>query len=252
MNFKSVTDYIKDFKFTKLQKFIVWVFILLTIGAFYQKKKDKENKSDKFYINTVFEYGSMEDRMKYLLSDFSEDMVIGSNDAKVTIIEYYSYRCGYCRMFYEQIMPQIKENFINKGIVKFVYRPLYDRQTMNFGTILSCLHTDEDKKKANEDFFNIEPKYFSDFEKYLNEFIKNNKIIDEQSFKECIISKIVIDKIIYNQKKTSEVINLNQGVPLFIINGKIHRGYMEYEKFESLINESIRELEEKRDNVTKN
>lgn len=50
------------------------------------------------------------------------DMAKGSPDAPVTLIEYASYTCGHCATFHETIWPQIKENYVDTGKVRFIFR----------------------------------------------------------------------------------------------------------------------------------
>lgn len=51
-----------------------------------------------------------------------DDMVLGSPDAKVTIVEYASLTCPHCAAFHNTTLPMIKERYIDKGLVKLVYR----------------------------------------------------------------------------------------------------------------------------------
>ena len=51
-----------------------------------------------------------------------DDAVLGDANAPVTIVEFSDYQCPFCRRSYTQVYPLLKENFINKGIVKFVFR----------------------------------------------------------------------------------------------------------------------------------
>ena len=51
-----------------------------------------------------------------------DDAVLGKENAPVTIIEFSDYQCPFCRRSYTQVFPLLKENFINKGIVKLVFR----------------------------------------------------------------------------------------------------------------------------------
>lgn len=50
------------------------------------------------------------------------DMVMGSRDAPVTIIEYASLTCPHCATFHTQTLPQLKERYIDTGQVQLVYR----------------------------------------------------------------------------------------------------------------------------------
>lgn len=46
---------------------------------------------------------------------------IGDENASVTVIEFGDYRCPYCREFEMSTFPQIKENYVDTGEVKFSF-----------------------------------------------------------------------------------------------------------------------------------
>lgn len=48
--------------------------------------------------------------------------VWGRADAPVTIIEFSDFDCTFCKKAYDEILPELKKNYIDKGKVKFVYR----------------------------------------------------------------------------------------------------------------------------------
>lgn len=50
------------------------------------------------------------------------DMVLGDADAPVTLIEYASVTCPHCADFHASAMPAIKEDYIETGKVKFIFR----------------------------------------------------------------------------------------------------------------------------------
>ncbi|MFN4283065.1 MAG: DsbA family protein [Alphaproteobacteria bacterium] len=51
-----------------------------------------------------------------------DDMILGSPDAKVTIVEYASLTCPHCASFHVNTLPALKAEYIDKGLVKLVYR----------------------------------------------------------------------------------------------------------------------------------
>jgi protein-disulfide isomerase len=57
------------------------------------------------------------------------DLVMGHADAPVTIIEYASMTCPHCATFHNDVLPVLKERYIDKGQVRLVFRefPLEDR-----------------------------------------------------------------------------------------------------------------------------
>ncbi len=50
------------------------------------------------------------------------DMIMGSKDAPVTIIEFASVTCPHCATFHSEILPGIKEKYIDTGKAKLVFR----------------------------------------------------------------------------------------------------------------------------------
>jgi protein-disulfide isomerase len=46
----------------------------------------------------------------------------GDPKAPVTIVEFSDYQCPFCRRFHQQTLPQIEEEYINKGKVRYVFR----------------------------------------------------------------------------------------------------------------------------------
>lgn len=48
--------------------------------------------------------------------------IIGSGDAKLTIIEYSDFECPFCARFHQDTWPLLKQNYIDSGKVKFAYK----------------------------------------------------------------------------------------------------------------------------------
>jgi protein-disulfide isomerase len=53
-----------------------------------------------------------------------DDAVLGDSNAPVTIVEFSDYQCPYCRKFWTETFHQIKEQYIDTGKVKLVFRDL--------------------------------------------------------------------------------------------------------------------------------
>lgn len=53
------------------------------------------------------------------------DVVLGDPDAPLTVIEYASFTCPHCATFAVQTFPQIEEQYIDTGKVKFILREVY-------------------------------------------------------------------------------------------------------------------------------
>lgn len=72
-------------------------------------------------------------------SQTADDMVLGSESAKVTLIEYASFTCPHCASFHKQVYPKIRSSFIDSGKIRFVLREVYfDRFGLWAGMIARC------------------------------------------------------------------------------------------------------------------
>ena len=56
------------------------------------------------------------------LNEILPEKSIGDADAPVTIVEYSSLTCGHCGTFHKEILPKIKETYVDAGKVRLVYR----------------------------------------------------------------------------------------------------------------------------------
>jgi protein-disulfide isomerase len=60
------------------------------------------------------------------------EQTLGDPDAPVTIIEYASLTCPHCAQFHNEVLPDLKERYIETGRVQLIYRdfPLDERALM--------------------------------------------------------------------------------------------------------------------------
>ncbi len=53
-----------------------------------------------------------------------DDPVLGSATAPITMVAFVDYECPFCRRFFLEILPQLKEKFVATGQLKIVFRDL--------------------------------------------------------------------------------------------------------------------------------
>jgi hypothetical protein len=67
------------------------------------------------------------------------EMVLGAEDAPVTLIEYASYTCPHCATFHSNVFKDLKRDYIDTGKVRFVYREVYfDRYGLWAAMVARC------------------------------------------------------------------------------------------------------------------
>lgn len=71
-----------------------------------------------------------------------DDPVLGSKDAKVTLIEFSDYECPFCKRHFDQVYPSLKKDYIDSGKVKMVFRdyplPFHDPMASFEAGAASC------------------------------------------------------------------------------------------------------------------
>ena len=69
-----------------------------------------------------------------------DERILGDADAPVTVIEYASLTCPHCASFHRDVLPELKERYIEPGHVRLVYRdfPL-DRVAAAAGLLARCV-----------------------------------------------------------------------------------------------------------------
>lgn len=68
-----------------------------------------------------------------------QEMVLGAEDAAITVIEYGSFTCPHCASFHKTVFAELKEKYIETGKIKFIHREVYfDRYGLWAGIVARC------------------------------------------------------------------------------------------------------------------
>jgi protein-disulfide isomerase len=182
-----------------------------------------------------------------LLKILPNDYVIGDSKAKVLIIEYASLSCPHCAIFYREAFEKIKDEYINTGKVRFIFRdfPL-NQQALTAGTVAECIAKDN-KENATEkyhetikilfktqDSWAFDPKY----DEKLEAIMKLDGMSQER-FKGCVSDKQLQDKILAKRMDASNSLQI-RSTPTFFINGEISEGYVDYLTLQKLIEKNLK------------
>ena len=148
------------------------------------------------------------------------DLVIGSADAPNTVLEYASMTCPHCAEFEKEVMPALKEKYINTGRAKFILRefPLDNLAAAAF-MLARCSGA---RYYSLVDILFEKQEYWVvpgiDAKTRLIE-ITGNAGVSKDEFNKCLSDKQLFDKIL----KTRDIAYEKFGVtstPTFFVNGK--------------------------------
>jgi len=163
------------------------------------------------------------------------DLVIGAEDAPVTIIEYASLTCGHCAAFHTQVFPQLKEKYIDTGKVRFVARAFPLDPVATAGLMVSRCAGDERYFGFLEVLFERQQQWAYSEEplERLKDIAKQGGFTDA-SFDACLKNEDILDHIRDVQKRAYEQLEVGS-TPTFFINGEKVEGAMPFADFEKII-----------------
>jgi protein-disulfide isomerase len=167
-----------------------------------------------------------------------DDMVIGAPNAPVTIIEYASLTCPHCASFHTGSLPQIKEQYIDQGLVKFVYRdfPL-DRAALWASMLARCA--------GPERYFGFLDVLFRQQSTWARgndpQAIQDNLKrlarlggFSDATFDACLKDKAVETAVLDQSLKGEREFKISS-TPTLIINGTKHTGSIAFEEIDKVL-----------------
>lgn len=178
----------------------------------------------------------------------SRDAVLGSANAPVTMIEYGDYQCPFCgEEFFAQTEPQIIQNYVNTGKVKFVFRDFafLGAESTAAANAAQCANDQgkmwpyhdalytakvaDDQKGGSEDdgFFSTA------------ELLKLGQQVglNMATFTSCVQNQS--DLSIVNQEKTDATAQGVNSTPTFFINGTQILGAQPYAQFQQALDAAV-------------
>ena len=165
-----------------------------------------------------------------------DDPVKGSNDAPVTMIEFSDFECSFCALFYLQTLPQIEENYIQTGKVKFVYRDY----PLSFHPHAQTAAEAAECAKEQEKYWEYHDKLYNNINDLDNESLKQyakDLGLDITQFNECLDSGKMASEV---EKDFQDGASYGiSGTPTFFINGVMVVGAKPYEVFQQVIEQEL-------------
>lgn len=176
------------------------------------------------------------------------DHSFGDPAAPITIVEFSDYQCPFCLRHFQETMPQLKEQYIDTGKVKYVFMdftptlndPSYHPQAVRAAEAAECAGAQDkywqmhDKLFADQPSWNGSDKAVDVFKQYAADLG-----LDTEAFAACLD----------NEQFRSEIeADMNDGIeagvtgtPGFFINGRFVSGAQPFEVFKQLLDQLLAE-----------
>lgn len=170
-----------------------------------------------------------------------EDMVTGNPDATVEIIEYASFTCPHCATFHAGAFKQLKEEYIDTGKIRFVYREVFfDRFGLWASLVARC--------GGQEKFFGITDLLYAEQRTWsragdpaaiVEELRKIGRLagLDTETLEGCLQNGERAQQLVAWYQQNAETDGINS-TPTFMINGTRHSN-MSYAAMKEIIDEAL-------------
>ena len=173
-----------------------------------------------------------------------DDPMLGSADAKILMIEFGDYQCPSCRMFWKDIEPRLKKEYIDTGKVKLVFRdfPLtgIHPEAVLAAEAVNCARDQNKYWEFHDKVFREQYNKGDDVIRLkpadLKKWAKDLKL-DQASFDQCLDSEKYKNEIV-KDKMEGEAAGV-QGTPTFFINGHVVGGAQQYPDYKKLIDQLL-------------
>jgi protein-disulfide isomerase len=215
--------------------------VLLGLGVLYLGNYQAE-KEEANLINSLPLPPQEKDIQNFELEDDNYPF-IGDKDAPVTIIAINDYQCPFCKDFALQVMPQLKEKYVDKGKAKIVFRdfPLpYHPEAKKVAEAALCFYD------QGLDYYDYYMKIFENATKIQLEHLKGyakELEADTEIFNECLESEKFAETIVKDFEEINQSIQEvkidNFGTPAFLINQEPLIGAHDFETFKILIGKQL-------------
>jgi len=170
---------------------------------------------------------------------YADDMYLGKADAKITVIEYASLSCPHCARFNADVLPQIKTNYIDKGLVRWVYRdyplnnPAYLAAVLTHCASPMRYFTLVDTLFKSQDYWATQQQAIVPLRQ-----IATNEGVDQKTYDACLADTALKDKIISRLQEASTKYKI-EATPSFIVEGQVHAGEISYDDFKKLLDAAL-------------
>ena len=168
---------------------------------------------------------------------------IGDISSKVTIKVFSSLTCPACANFHSRIFYKLKEEFIDKGIVRFEHHPFpLDLAALNAEIILRC--SDENTKK-----FELLGKIYEKQKKWaigsdinkINVYIKeigSELNLKKEKMNNCLKNEDAQDEILSQRIEAQKKYKI-ESTPTIYINEKKYTGKVNYKEFKKALEKNL-------------
>jgi protein-disulfide isomerase len=173
----------------------------------------------------------------------ADDIVLGSTQAPVIVIEYFSPTCTHCAAVHQKIFPTLKKKYIDTGSITYVMREFVgNKQDLDASILARCSGNKEQYLQFIETILSTQD-YWAYGKNYRQELIdigiKGG--ISKDQYTKCLADDALADTLMQNTMLAMRATGFI-GTPGFFINGNLIASNSE-EELVNAIEEKLQGME---------
>ena len=173
------------------------------------------------------------------------DPVLGDEDAPVTIVEFSDYECPYCARHYSQSYDNIKNEYVDQGLVKVVFKDLpleaIHPNAVGAAVIAECAYD----QGGDEAYFEVHNRIFDNMVAKTGPLSKTNifdwiadvESLDMEELRSCSDNNDTIARVEKDLMQATEL-GIN-GTPAIFVNGVFFNGAYPYSEIKAAIDAEL-------------
>ena len=207
-----------------MKKFLFVLFIFLSSCS----PSEDNKKTDKTSNNAIEVSGDI------------KRIIIGNENAKIVIIAYESLTCSHCANFHNEVLPQLKKEYIDTGLAKIEFRhfPL-DIAALNASKITQC-KSDQSLEILESLYSNqqawVKGNNVEEINNNIEKFLKNEGF--KFNFDKCVNNKEIEDFVLNDRIEGTKKFKVN-ATPTIIINDKKFEKTLNYKNLKKSLEKLI-------------
>ena len=172
-------------------------------------------------------------------NDAMKEMVLGNQEAKITVIEYASLGCPHCAQFHSGTYQDVKKNYIDTGKIKFIFRD-FPLGTPALAASMISRCSGSAKYFGMIDIFFQGQKQWSQAENPMTALKKIARFggMSATDVDDCLQNQELLDYIQNTARDGGEKHKINS-TPSFVIDGETHSGGLPYADFKKLLDKAL-------------
>jgi protein-disulfide isomerase len=178
------------------------------------------------------------DMAKLLEPGALPEMVLGQDDAPVTIVEYASMTCGHCGTFHRETLPTIKQNYIDTGKARLVMREFPFDPRAEAGFMLA--RCSDDKYFAMTDVLFQQQQNWVQVENARDALLQIARLagFSQESFEACLTDQKLLDDVRAVRARGASEFGVD-ATPTFFINGNKYAGALSVDEMSAIIDSML-------------